>query len=338
MLKSVSNAAASCALVLALPLTLCTSTASAAKPHQDAPGGSDHPLISRYSGSTLYTYGQEDVGSARTLVANKGKPVEHNVEGKLSNRLYFGPKGRGPLDVFRNYQAALRSAGFETLYECESAQCERDHTQRKMVRWVQQVRWIGNDKTDYYVIRMFESKPGFHYIHARKNGSNGPVNVQVALRAGEAGDQATDERTLQFVQVIEAAGVKQDQVTVDAAAIGSALKREGKIALYGVLFDTNQARIKPESAPTLEQMAKTLKDDPALKVFIVGHTDNVGAVDANLALSRRRAEAVVDALVKQHGIAAARLQAHGVANLSPTAANGDESGRGRNRRVEMVVR
>lgn len=295
-------------------------------------------MISRYSGSTLHTYGSEDVGSAPTLVAVKGKPVEQRIEGKLTNRLYFGPKGRGPLDVFRNYQAALRNAGFTTLYECESVQCEQEKSQHKMVDWVHQARWIGNDCSDYYVIRMFQYKPGFHYIHARKNGAGGQVNVQVGVRAGEGDDEDSADRTLQFIQIIESASVKQNQVTVDAAAIGSALKREGRIALYGVLFDTDDARIKTESAATLAQMAKTLNDDPALKLFIVGHTDNVGAVDTNLALSRRRAEAVVDALAKTCGIAAARLQAHVVANLAPTAANGDDSGRGRNRRVEMVVR
>ena len=323
---------------IALTLALAVGGASAANAHKDARGGSDHPLITRYSGSTLYTYGTEDVGSARTLVAQKGKPVELSVEGKLSNRLYFGPKGRGPLDVFRNYQSALRSAGFESLYECEALQCERDGAQAKMVRWVQQARWIGSDNSDYHVIRMFEYKPGFHYIHARKSGPNGPVDVQVALRAGDTGDKASEDRTLQFVQVIESAGVKQDQVLVDAAAIGSALKREGRMALYGVLFDTNEARIKPESANTLAQMAKTLKDDPALTVFIVGHTDNAGVFEANLALSRRRAQAIVDALVKTYGVAASRLQSHGVANLAPMAANGGDAGRSRNRRVEMVVR
>jgi outer membrane protein OmpA-like peptidoglycan-associated protein len=322
----------------ALSLALAAAGALGANPDQDARGGSDNPLITRYAGSILYTYGDEDVGVAKTFVSKNDKPVQQDVEGKLSNRLYFGPAGRGPLDVFRNYQAALRAAGFDTLYQCEAAQCERDGTQAKMVRWVSAARWIGSDKTDYYVVRMFEYKPGFHYLHARKTGANGPVDVQVALRAGDTGDKKTEGRTLQFVQVIEAAGVSQDQVTVDAAAIGSALKRDGRIALYGVLFDTNEARIKPDSAATLAQMAKTLKDDPALKVFIVGHTDNVGAVETNLTLSRRRAEAVVEALVKTYGIAPARLQAHGVANLAPTVANSDDNGRSRNRRVEMVVR
>ncbi|MFB9243208.1 OmpA family protein [Massilia antarctica] len=322
----------------ALALILFAPLAQAGKYDADRPGGADHPLLSRYAGSTLYLHGEENYASARTLVAGKNGPVEKTVEGKISNRLYFGPKGRGSLEIFRNYQAALRGAGFDTLYECEAAQCEKDRTQSKIVRWAQGAQWVDNGQSDAYVIRLFEYKPGFHYIHARKQAQAGAVDVQIALRTGEESDANVQGRAQQFMQVIEAAGVEQGNVTVDASAIGAALRKDGRIALYGILFDTNKAVIKPESKDTLEQMARSLKNDPGVNVFIVGHTDNQGAVDANLALSRKRAQAVVDALGTQYGIAPARMQAHGVANLAPAANNADDSGRARNRRVEMVVR
>ena len=89
----------------------------------------------------------------------------------------------------------------------------------------------------------------------------------------------------------------------------------------------DQAVIKPESADTLAHMAKALKDEPGLNVFIVGHTDNQGAVQTNLALSRKRAQAVVDALTTRYGIAAARLPAYGMANLAFAALNSNEPGR-----------
>ena len=140
------------------------------------------------------------------------------------------------------------------------------------------------------------------------------------------------------MQIIESSQLEEGKVTVDSAAIGSALKREGKIALYGILFDTNKAVIKPESNTTLDEMGKALNAEPTIKVFIVGHTDNVGTVEANLPLSQRRAEAVVDTLIKKYGVAADRVQARGVANFAPVANNLDEANRGKNRRVEMVVR
>jgi OmpA-OmpF porin, OOP family len=73
------------------------------------------------------------------------------------------------------------------------------------------------------------------------------------------------------------------------------------------------------------------------KVFILGHTDNQGALDANLALSKARAQAVVDALTSSYKIDGKRLSASGVANYAPLASNANETGRARNRRVEMVL-
>lgn len=304
----------------------------------DRSGASDHPLLSRYAGSTLYQYGDESYGTAKTFVTEKGKPVERSGEGKVTNRMYFGPKGRSPLEIFRNYQSALRGAGYEVLYQCEAAQCEKDEIQSKMVRWVEHAHWDNKGATDPYIVRIFEYKPGFHYLHARKNGDNGPVSVQVALRAGET-DGPSAGRVQQFIEIIEPARVEQGKVTVvDAQTINAALKSQGRIALYGVLFDTNQAVIKPESAETLEQMAKALKNEPALNVYIVGHTDNQGNLDANMALSKKRAQAVADALSTRYGVAAKRLQAYGVASLAPTALNASDDGRARNRRVEMVLR
>ena len=66
----------------------------------------------------------------------------------------------------------------------------------------------------------------------------------------------------------------------------------GSISLYGIFFDTDKADIKPESEPTLKEIAELLTDDPKLAVIVVGHTDNQGTFDYNLDLSSRRAQAV----------------------------------------------
>ncbi|MBV8124276.1 MAG: OmpA family protein [Burkholderiaceae bacterium] len=113
-------------------------------------------------------------------------------------------------------------------------------------------------------------------------------------------------------------------------------KADGKTTLSGVFFDSGKTELRPESKSQLDQVAATLKAQPALKIFIVGHTDNVGALDANLALSQGRAQAVVAALV-QRGIASSRLMARGIANFAPVVANSSEAGRAQNRRVEMVL-
>jgi OmpA-OmpF porin, OOP family len=85
-------------------------------------------------------------------------------------------------------------------------------------------------------------------------------------------------------------------------------------------------------------MADLLTGTPALKVYVVGHTDLQGELQANLTLSAARAASVIKALTTKYGIAAARLSPHGVGPLSPLATNDTEAGRAQNRRVELVKR
>jgi outer membrane protein OmpA-like peptidoglycan-associated protein len=127
-------------------------------------------------------------------------------------------------------------------------------------------------------------------------------------------------------------------VVADAAAFSNDLKGTGHAAIYGIYFDTAKAVLTPESTPALQEVAKLLATDPALKLWVVGHTDSVGAIDANMRLSQARAEAVVAALTSAHGIAPDRLTGYGVGPLAPVASNASEDGRAKNRRVELVGR
>ena len=126
------------------------------------------------------------------------------------------------------------------------------------------------------------------------------------------------------------------EVVASAELFGAGLKSTGHVEVPGIFFDTAKADLKPESDAAVAEIAKLLKADPMLKVYVVGHTDNVSTLDVNLKLSQARADAVVQALVTKHGIAAARLVGRGVGPLAPVASNDAEDGRRRNRRVELV--
>ena len=93
-------------------------------------------------------------------------------------------------------------------------------------------------------------------------------------------------------------------IVANAEALASDIRTTGHAAVYGIYFDTGKSTIKPESAQAIGEIAKLLKADPALKLYVVGHTDNVGGVESNIKLSQDRAEAVLQALVREHGIAA----------------------------------
>jgi OOP family OmpA-OmpF porin len=126
------------------------------------------------------------------------------------------------------------------------------------------------------------------------------------------------------------------RVAASDKTIYDALAASGRVATQGILFDTGSDRIRPESTPTLKEIAAMLRAHPELRVRIEGHTDNVGVKAANLALSEQRAAAVRDALVREYGTDASRLESAGLGDSKPAAPNTTSEGRQTNRRVELV--
>jgi outer membrane protein OmpA-like peptidoglycan-associated protein len=135
--------------------------------------------------------------------------------------------------------------------------------------------------------------------------------------------------------VVEETAMEQ-QVEFTAADLARALNDTGSVALHDILFDTGKATIRPESGAALATVGDVLAADPTLRLEIQGHTDNVGAAAANLALSRARAEAVKAYLVSTLHVAADRLTTAGFGDTKPVADNATDAGRARNRRVELV--
>lgn len=164
----------------------------------------------------------------------------------------------------------------------------------------------------------------------------GGQQVHVLVYTSVANNDTTNQAAT-YIQVAEPKAMPTGQVKVDAQALDKGLKAEGKIALYGIYFDTAKADIKPESKDQLAEMAKLLQAQPQLKVYIVGHTDSQGTLETNLTLSQQRAQAVTTALATSYNIDAKRMIGRGVANLAPIASNAADEGRAKNRRVELVL-
>jgi outer membrane protein OmpA-like peptidoglycan-associated protein len=208
---------------------------------------------------------------------------------------FIGPDASGAfpsrLELFRNYENALKAAGGKMLY-------------------------ADGDRSFTYTI----TRPSGEYWG------------QVGCGAGSA---AKCDRIQH--KIVRVAAMEQS-IVVSADQIKSSLAETGKVVFYGIYFDTDKAVVKPESEPTLAEMAKFLKANAQARVFIVGHTDSQGPLDRNQRLSKDRAAAVVKALAGSHGIAADRMTPEGVGPLAPVAANDAEAGRAKNRRVEMVLR
>jgi outer membrane protein OmpA-like peptidoglycan-associated protein len=126
------------------------------------------------------------------------------------------------------------------------------------------------------------------------------------------------------------------EVTANAATLSSELTASGHTIVPGIYFDTGKADVKPESDASLKEVAKVLQQNPALKLYVVGHTDNVGTLTSNVSLSNQRAASVLKVLTTQYNVAASRLQAYGDGPYAPVASNDSDDGRARNRRVELV--
>ncbi len=144
-----------------------------------------------------------------------------------------------------------------------------------------------------------------------------------------------NQATAYSLNIIERKAMEQD-VVANAESMARDISTTGKTAIYGIYFDFDRAEIKPESEPALQEIAKLLRNDPELKLHVVGHTDNVGEFDYNIELSQRRAKSVVEALTSKHGVAGDRLRPAGIGPLAPAASNTTEEGRAKNRRVELV--
>lgn len=328
------------ALALVTSLAASAPVAHAQMPADDTiKGARDHPLLSRFEGSKLVGYGLKEFDEvmlpAGKRVANKdGKAAFENalqLEGKYTRIAYNYPKERSSLEVMRNYQAALDKAGLKVLFSCAKESCGNDFGQFFLDKRVgdnfikgAEASWspfnYGRNDSRYLVAK--GTRPDGTLVH---------VGVYVV-------SPVQDKIGGVYLAVVEAKAMEGGKVSasLNAADMAKGIAAEGKVAVYGVYFDTDKADVKAESKPALAEMAKLLQQDARLKVYVVGHTDNQGALAHNVELSQKRAEAVVKALAADYKIDAKRMSAKGVASYSPVASNDADAGREKNRRVELV--
>ena len=136
------------------------------------------------------------------------------------------------------------------------------------------------------------------------------------------------------LDIVDEAGLDLS-LEFDADAMLDALRRDGKVAIYGILFDVDRADLRPGSGEVIDTVATVLKGTPDLRIEVGGHTDNTGTGERNRQLSLERAETVVRILAL-YGVDADRLVPRGFGPDQPVADNATEEGRQLNRRVELV--
>ena len=293
---------------------------------QDLAGASDHPMISRYPEAVIDRYGDEAFDDYTLITGKvKGKTAESSLElaGRVTEIRYWIPAGRSSLEVFTNYAEGLAGSGFETLFDCKNKTCGgRDF----------------NHAAVPYTPEQGDAYDDQRYLAAHLTRNEGDVYVALYVnRAYGIGGQKKDRIYVQL-SVVEVQAMDRGLVKIDAAAMRDGLAQDGHIALYGILFETDSAALTDASRPALDEIASLLGNNPSLALLVVGHTDDRGALGYNIDLSQRRAQAVVERLGRDYGVASSRLEGHGVGYLAPLANNDSDEGRALNRRVELVRR
>lgn len=240
------------------------------------------------------------------------------VEGALTRRTYRISASQTAAEIVDGYRRRLTAAGYDILYDCEGEACGAMFLRASPGYRAQPGQF---DMT----------LAAQRYIAARKAGTQGDIYTAVQAADREEAGVAVQ------VDTLEVAPRKMDAIAVNAAQMARDLADKGRVVLYGIFFRTDSARIKPESRPTISEIAKLMRQEPDLKLLVVGHTDSRGSFDYNIDLSTRRASAVVDALVQDNDIDSDRLKPWGVGYSAPRASNDSVVGQAKNRRVELVA-
>lgn len=348
------------ALALALATVALSAHADLEVPTADAAGTRDVPWLKRYEGSVAVAFSAREFdeylfaeGPLKQSADEEARDGSNNrmfeftpsreLEGQRTRIVYLLPEGRSTLEAVRGYEQEIEGLGGVKKFECKADGCGGDPKRNSDGGggWqsVAMKLWPESRVTEapFTLANCAQTMSiADQRLASFEIPGNGFVQVHAFIGTDTQYCEVFNGRTIAVVDVLETKPREQKMVTVSAGEMQKALSATGRVALYGIYFDTASATIRPDSKPTLDEIGKLLSGDPTMKIHVVGHTDSQGGLDRNFDLSKRRAAAVRDALVRDYGIAAARLTANGVSYLAPVASNADDAGRAKNRRVELV--
>ena len=256
-----------------------------------------------------------------------------DVQGRITKQAYRIPQqGITPQQILTPIEESLEAAGFEPLFKCQDRFCG------------------GFDfrfSTDVLPAPdMFVDLFDYIFLTTRRLPDGGTASEYITLLVSR-------DSTAGYVQIIQITPTgasplpteRGEALVVDAVTslrppespIGTQLETQGHAILSDLAFETGSADLGQGAFASLEALATYQRANPSRKVALVGHTDTVGALSGNIALSKRRATSVMQRLATAHGIPSAQMEAEGMGYLAPVLSNLTPEGREANRRVEVVL-
>ncbi len=308
------------AVVLFLTFLLFTANVSAQRT-TDAEGSKDYSLVSRFKGSVIEWYLQKNFDRYFILDLKDNKISNFEIDGAVTRIQYSVGNDHSVFEISKSYESALKESGFEMITVLDEKNCGvnlQEYVYNKEFNGLNALPPEAH-KPDY--------NENFSYLAAKKKIQGKEIYVVVFT--------TNQNYPLVTFDAIEVRLMDEDLVTVKS--LDENIADTGHMAVYGIYFDSGRSEIKDGSKEALSSIAEYLKSKKDAKYLVVGHTDNTGNFDANLKLSLERAKSVINELVSKYGISAAQLKAYGDGSTAPVASNKTEEGRGKNRRVEIVL-
>lgn len=252
--------------------------------------------------------------------------------------------GLTSLDLMASLRAQLVEAGFKPLFECETEGCggfdfrfgtavlpEPDmHVDLGDFRFLSMERPDGDGIEAVSLLVSRSYSKGFVQLTQITRG-DAPAITEDATAAGAVVPTAANSGG-----VTVAMSNRPDP----APATGNIVSRlitGGSATLEGLDFGSGSAELTEGRYASLAELAAWLKSNPDKTIALVGHTDASGGLEANIAISKRRAASVRSRLIETYGIAAKQVEAQGIGYLAPIDSNLTEEGRRKNRRVEAIL-
>lgn len=184
-----------------------------------------------------------------------------------------------------------------------------------------------------------ETNIKYKFVFANGLSQEAQFNIFGVYQFRESLDQKQkDNLQNQIIQdlIVEGESTKQEIEKANKFTVNQT--EDGiSFSLNSVLFDTNEAKLKPEALETLARISEILKKHPDREIRVSGHTDSVGKKDYNLKLSEDRARSVLQNLVDEQGIGEDRISFKGYGDLKPIESNETEAGKSKNRRVDILL-
>jgi len=341
---------AACELAVAVALTLC----ALAHPAQAAPVAVPLP-----AGKELLR--QQETPLATLLlptgpVAGDDVPARA-LEGRIYRRSWRINGDQSPLQVLAPIRDALEAQGFEEVYACTAQACGGFGFRFGIEVIPAPDMAVNLSDYEFYAAQHPQTKAAVSLLASRSGGSIyvqmlerhdpahtrplSPPPASVAEATEANGDEAPADSTTTEppdggAQALLAAAIEKGG-SLTTGAIADLLLLQGHAPLLDLEFASGSTRMGEGPFDTLRQVGEFMSENTSATILLVGHTDTVGGLDSNIALSRRRAASVRERLISRYGIAGRRIRVAGAGFMAPLAPNSTAVGRETNRRVEAVL-